>query len=81
MCWVSGPAAESRPGGARLGDDEPRRLPEVRHLRGGDAGRHQHGALQTLRSVRGRYWSAARSRDSLQPITGPLPRAAGEVLL
>ena len=49
---IAGPAEESPGGGVGLGHHEPRRLPEVRHLRGGDPGR-QHGGVQTLRSIRG----------------------------
>ena len=47
---IAGPAEESPGGGVGLGHHEPRRLPEVRHLRGGDPGR-QHGGVQAVCSV------------------------------
>ena len=55
---MTGPAEEPPGGGLGLGHHEPGRLPEVRHLRGGDPGR-EHGGVQALRSVRGEVPRAA----------------------
>ena len=55
---MTGPAEEPPGGGLGVGHHEPGRLPEVRHLRGGDPGR-EHGGVQALRPVRGEVPRAA----------------------